>query len=143
MCNLSEMYIYILDNSKNEFPRVFELLADPAEGAALFHCTVGKDRTGIVAALLLHLAGVAQATIIEDYALTATFLLPIMDELCDSRPKEGAADLYEQFFDCNPRYMETMLQYLQSTYGSAENYLATIDLSQEKITALKQKLLKA
>ena len=44
-----------------------------ADGAALFHCTAGKDRTGWAAALLLHLAGVDDATILEDYLLTNSF----------------------------------------------------------------------
>ena len=44
-----------------------------ATRAALFHCTAGKDRTGWAAALLLHLAGVDDATILEDYLLTNSF----------------------------------------------------------------------
>ena len=48
-------------------------IADGRGPATLFHCTAGKDRTGWAAALLLHLAGVDDATILEDYLLTNTF----------------------------------------------------------------------
>lgn len=141
--SLGELYVNMLDNNQDAFRRVFELLADHSGEPVLFHCTAGKDRTGMVAALLLDLADVPHTTIIEDYAMTAECLLPIMDELRASRPEGIPADLYERFLGCDPGNMEMMLQHLRTTYGGAKHYLAESKLPEEKIVVLKQKLLEA
>ncbi|EPY05958.1 protein tyrosine/serine phosphatase [Paenibacillus alvei TS-15] len=139
--SLGDLYVSMLDNSQDAFLRIFEILANPSDEAVLFHCTAGKDRTGMVAALLLELASVPHTTIIEDYAMTAECLLPIMDELRAGRPEGMPADLYERFLGCDPSNMEMMLQHLHAAYGGTERYLAAIGLSEEKVQILKQKLL--
>lgn len=139
--SLGQLYLSMLDNSQDAFLRIFEILANPSDEAILFHCTAGKDRTGMVAALLLDLAGVPHTTIIEDYAMTAECLLPIMDGLRAGRPEGMPADLYERFLGCDPSNMEMMLQHLHAAYGGPERYLAAIGLPEEKVQALKQKLL--
>lgn len=141
--SLGELYVSMLDNSQAAFLRVFELLTDHSGEAVLFHCTAGKDRTGMVAALLLDLAGVPHATIIEDYAMTAECLIPIMNDLRASRPKGMPVDLYERFLGCDPSNMEMMLQHLHAKYGGSERYLAAIGLPEGKVQALRQKLLEA
>lgn len=139
--SLGDLYVSMLDNSQDAFLRIFEILANPSDEAVLFHCTAGKDRTGMVAALLLDLAGVPHTTIIEDYAMTAECLLPIMDELRAGRPEGMPADLYERLLGCDPSNMEMMLQHLHAAFGGSERYLAAIGLSEEKVQVLKQKLL--
>lgn len=141
--SLGDLYVSMLDNSQDAFLRIFEILANPSDEAVLFHCTAGKDRTGMVAALLLDLAGVPHTTIIEDYAMTAECLLPIMDELRAARPEGMPADLYERLLGCDPSNMEMMLQHLHAVYGGSGRYLATIGLPEEKVQALRQKLLES
>ena len=54
--DMGQVYIGLLDHSQNTIKRVFEAMADTA-GCILFHCTAGKDRTGVTAMLLLDLVG--------------------------------------------------------------------------------------
>jgi protein-tyrosine phosphatase len=138
--SLGDLYINMLDNAQVELLRVFELLGECSDGAVLFHCTAGKDRTGVVAALLLDLAGVPSETIAEDYALTSECLEPIMDELRTGRPPAVPEDVYEQLLGCDPVHMLSMLRHLESRYGNAERYLLGIGLPAEKVQALKEQL---
>ena len=66
-----EGYLAIAEQFGASLARVFELLAADDALPAVFHCTSGKDRTGIVAALLLDLLGVDDDVIADDYVLTA------------------------------------------------------------------------
>jgi protein-tyrosine phosphatase len=64
-------YTRILRAFAPNFARALAAIADAPDGAVVFHCVVGKDRTGLVAALLLRLAGAPIEEIARDYALTA------------------------------------------------------------------------
>jgi protein-tyrosine phosphatase len=64
-----ERYLMMLDGRPEAFRGIFEAVAD-AEGAAVFHCFAGKDRTGLVAAMVLSLAGVPNDAIASDFAET-------------------------------------------------------------------------
>ena len=62
---------------KKSMAQVFHAIAAAPEGAVLFHCALGKDRTGIVAAMLLSLAEVDRLDIIADYQISNTYLQPM------------------------------------------------------------------
>jgi protein tyrosine/serine phosphatase len=68
---------------------------DPARQPVLFHCAAGKDRTGVLAALLLQVLGVPDEAVIADYVLTADVLEPIMSRL-------QAIELYAQMLGTSP-----------------------------------------
>jgi protein-tyrosine phosphatase len=67
---LREVYTMSLEHSADVFGDLFTNLAEPGALPTVFHCTVGKDRTGLVAALLLDLLGVDDDDILDDYELT-------------------------------------------------------------------------
>lgn len=140
---LGDMYVHMLDHVQEQLLRVFELLSEDAEEPVLFHCAAGKDRTGVVAALLLSLAGVPRETIVDDYELTAECILPIMDELRAGRPEHLPPDEYERFLGCDRENMEQMLMHLREVYGNAEQYLLAIGLPKERVDTLYRKLLGA
>lgn len=71
--SLGEMYIELLEESKERMAELFRLFLS-ATGASLFHCAAGKDRTGVVAMLLLKLARVPDETIILDYSVTERYI---------------------------------------------------------------------
>lgn len=138
---LGELYIDIIEGSGEPMLRVFSLLASSTgSGATLFHCKAGKDRTGIVAALLLDLAGVPHEIIAEDYALTAVCLAPLMEELRKGRPMTVSPEQYEIHLGSPPDNMIVLLNHIKSAYGDAEGYLLSIGLKPEQIQALKQRL---
>lgn len=113
---------------------VYRRIAHAPEGV-LFHCSAGKDRTGVVSAVLLLLAGVRDEDIIENYMLT---------KVCN---QERFALLHRNFpeIDMNiviPReaYMIRFLELFRETYGSAETYLETIGVTAEEIQMIREKL---
>ncbi|QJC52644.1 tyrosine-protein phosphatase [Paenibacillus albicereus] len=140
--SLGDLYIAMLDGSAERLREIFGLIA-AEPGAVLFHCAGGKDRTGVVAALLLQLAGVDDATIIADYAETERNLAPMLEELRAERPQAVPAEAYEPFLGSPPIHMERMLEHLHRRYGGAEAYLRGIGLSEEELGALREKLLMA
>ncbi len=136
--SLAELYRQILDRSRPLLGKIFKLMI-ASEGTVLFHCTAGKDRTGVVAMLLLKLAEVDEATIIEDYAASYQNLQPMLEKL-----KQSLADIHIQLpmsiFESEPETMQATLDYFNSRY-TIKGYLQSCGLSEEEIEQLRQKLL--
>lgn len=133
---LTEVYRYILETSQAPMHLVMsEILS--SEGTVLFHCTAGKDRTGIIAALLLDLAGVDREDIIRDYALTETYIAPLMNELRESRPAAMPLELYVKLLDAKPEFMRETLAHLDATYGGSAGYLRTLGWRDEDVARLR------
>ncbi|UWU59052.1 tyrosine-protein phosphatase [Stenotrophomonas maltophilia] len=145
--SLGEAYVQWLDHSQPQFKQVFRRIAAQQDGAVLFHCTAGKDRTGIIAGLLLDLAGVSEAEIVHNYAISAHYL--------EGQPKDSAMNaqlmaLVKQNPEIGrkmagmagtaPDNMEQFLAALHSQYGGAEGYLKAIGVSEQEIQQLKVRL---
>lgn len=138
---LGDMYVQMLDECGTLLRAVFERMAEAERQGVLFHCAAGKDRTGVVAALLLSLAGVDRDSIVSDYAETEANLAPIMDELRADRPATMPEEMYDRYLGSAPSNMEQMLDHLSAKYGGAEAYLLSIGVSEQHVEALKRKLL--
>lgn len=140
--DLAHMYTLMLDNCQPAFRELFTLLAQPNAFPALVHCKVGKDRTGVVVALLLDLADVPAPTIVADYALSRAYLDPLVPELRQEAQQLGYdMAYYESLLPSDPESMSTMLAYLQQTYGGAASYLQQIGVDQPSIIALTRRLI--
>jgi protein-tyrosine phosphatase len=110
------------------FSRYFQALAE-AEGPVLIHCTAGKDRTGILAALTHHVAGVHRDDIFEDYLLTnkvASFerrlpaVAQMIVELSGRTPTDGAV---RTAVSVDSAYLETAFSVIEARNGSLDGYL--------------------
>ena len=115
-------------------PEVFKCIANAKTGV-MFNCTAGKDRTGVVAAILLLHAGVDDKDIIDNYVLTKEY------------GKERLELVHKNFpeLDMNivtpcKMFMEEFLRLFRVEYGDTNTYFKTIGLSEEEIMALKDKL---
>lgn len=131
--SLTHMYQDFLSGSKAALREVFQIFAKE-EGGVYFHCAVGKDRTGMVAALLLLLAGAGAEMAAEDYAFSA----PLSDYV--------ALGIYSpiipgQFFESPKEVMHGVLNSLLNEYGSVEAYLAHIGVTEEEMRKIKRKFL--
>lgn len=135
-----ELYVWMLDDSREQFRTVFETIAQYEDRCVLFHCTGGKDRTGLVAMLLLKLAGVDDAAVIGDYAFTETAMKDLFVEQTKDLESRGFT-VPPHIMQSPPENMEITLRHLKERYTSAENYLRCIGLSGESIQKLKDKLL--
>ena len=131
------VFYYDMVEPPEKMKQVMKTIASAPDGV-LFHCTAGKDRTGVTAALLLSLAGVGQQDILADYQVSYTYIKPLIDSMRVSSP-----DLPAFIGRSNPEYMEAFLTRFFQNYGSVEGYLTAIGLSQEEIAALRKKLLPA
>ncbi|NBT20444.1 MAG: tyrosine-protein phosphatase, partial [Proteobacteria bacterium] len=99
---LEAFYRAILVRHADAIRSVIGILADPANLPAMVHCTAGKDRTGMVVALLLSVAGVDDETIVNDYALTGANLT---EEWMESR--RGDASRYGLTWEALKPALET------------------------------------
>lgn len=107
-----------------------------APGGVLYHCSAGKDRTGVISALLLGLAGVAQNDILADYQVSYTYLRPIIQNFMAE-----IADIPMYMLHSRMEYMEGFLQAFYEKYGSTMEYLRAIGLSDAEIKVICDKLM--
>jgi protein-tyrosine phosphatase len=140
--DMGERYCAGLDGCQNAIAEVLMTIADAPKGSVLFHCSAGKDRTGIIAALLLANAGVGEATIVDDYALTGSISGPLIADLRDQAVLRGVpAAIVDIVLAAEPDSMRHALHHLRMRYGGVDGYLTTIGLQQETISRLRDRLL--
>lgn len=139
---LGDVYRVALDHFQEPMRQIFAAIADHADAPMLIHCSAGKDRTGIVIALLLELAGVPDDVIVADYMITLERLAPIADRLRKATLNAGLdRTRFEQMLLIVPEYMQAFLDHLRQNYGSAENYLRTIGLTPPQIERISSALI--
>ena len=83
--DLSHFYMGYLDDAPDAIVEALRVLADPASGGAVVHCAAGKDRTGVVCAFALLVAGVPREDVVADYALTGERIEAIVDRLAGAQ----------------------------------------------------------
>lgn len=136
---LWESYVCSLTEHKENMAQVFHAIAAAPEGAVLFHCALGKDRTGIVAAMLLSLAEVDRLDIIADYQISNTYLQPMFRTMV-----EDGNDIFDEeknpHLKSDPETMEKFCTYLDKTCGGTRAYLESIGVTSEEIDAIIRKL---
>lgn len=139
---LRRHYRWLLDECQPQLAAVLTLLGAPGALPALIHCTAGKDRTGIVIALLLALAGVDRAMIAADYALSATYLTDDFVVAVLERVREANRDWerYQRLLICPDELMLDTLAYLDERYGGVGPYLRRCGLASDTLAALRAAL---
>lgn len=117
-----------------------------ASGPSVFHCTAGKDRTGWTAMLLQSIAGVDDATIMQDYLLTNEYNKDWAAKTrayIASTQGEQVALLFEPLLGVESSYLQSGLDAVKTNYGSIDKYLTDgVGLSADTIAKLKAKLLR-
>ena len=115
-----------------------------ADGATLFHCAAGKDRTGFGAAIILKILGVSLDDIFDDYMKTQTFLDQV-DEYYTTRAKkrgfseEQIADMGKVFGVMKKSYLEAAIEAAEGAFGSFEKYISHgLGITEEEIEKIKQ-----
>lgn len=126
-----ENYYQMLENDA-AITNIFRTMANSI-GGILFHCQEGKDRTGIIAGILLLLAGTSDIDIYADYEISNVYLYEMI--------KTAKSILPDYLLYVKPEYMESILKYLRKKYETIENYLLSKGISKTEIYKLKSKLL--
>jgi protein-tyrosine phosphatase len=122
---LREMYRNMLEHSGRVIGTMFGSLSTPAGVPAVFHCHAGKDRTGLVAALLLEALGVERGTVLDDYELTARYRLrEHQTESFERMVANGMAPEAAAGMLGAPRWaMAQTLTQLDEQFGGIDRYL--------------------
>jgi len=138
------IYTTMLDERADAFGTVFGAIADDANQPLVFHCTAGKDRTGVTAALLLSAMGVADDVVVADYALTDRYRTPV--RLAEIEPELSVLGLelerVRPLFSAQAPVMAGTLAWLHEEHGGAAAFLAErVGLSPSDLDALRASLL--
>jgi protein-tyrosine phosphatase len=111
--DLATHYLTSFRVAREDYARVFGAIARATEtndGPTVIHCTAGKDRTGLVAALLLRAAGVSDTLIAREYGLTHERIAPLRPRLlADGLAKGMPAEVYERLLEAREETMLTVL----------------------------------
>ncbi|HEY6875950.1 MAG TPA: tyrosine-protein phosphatase [Candidatus Dormibacteraeota bacterium] len=136
--SMLERYLYIVNSRPGAFRGVFEAIAY-AEGCVLFHCFAGKDRTGLIAAMMLELAGVTPEDIAADYGETDLQLASQYELwIAEAGPEKRAA--YAEELRCPPERILGVLEHVDRRWGGVASYLEAAGLPPAAIDRLASKL---
>ena len=136
-------YSQWIDRRADAIGNILRTLALPGSVPAIYHCAGGQDRTGIISALLLGLAGVPDQTIASDYALTAKYQVDLYfsnDAPPDVVPEEYTVEAYLAR-NCPPEAMLLTLRHIQERYSGIENYVRATGLDDNDIARLRKALI--
>jgi len=121
---MTNNYLKQLDDFALLWKQFFERLMNSSDRPLVFHCTAGKDRTGVCAALILLSAGVPESTVIEDHALSNTYNAPVIDRIKQEIKKFGInPDDMQSYLSAPREAMQAVVTHLKERYGSAREYL--------------------
>ena len=132
-------YVDFLERNRGRFGKALAAVAD-APGTVVIHCMGGKDRTGLVAALLLRLAGVAHEDIGRDYALSGPNLAGTLGGWLDSAPSERERRRREKLSQTPATAMTRVIAEVERRFGSVEGYLSAAGVRPDQIERLRERL---
>jgi protein-tyrosine phosphatase len=139
---LHARYSEMLDEAGPRYADALRLLAATDALPAVFLCAAGKDRTGLLAMLVLGTLGVGHDDIVEDYALTSAAMDAFRaDAARDPLVAEGLANTPVMFFAADPAAMSRVLTDIEAAHGSVRGYARTIGVGDDVIAALEANLL--
>jgi protein-tyrosine phosphatase len=139
---LGVQYKEMLNGAAPQIIGALSALAAPDARPAVFHCTAGKDRTGLLSALVLSLLGVPEETVIADYALSGAAMARLRTKLIEKYPGSSlfAGDA-DGVFSADPSHMVALFAHLHARYGTVAAYAAEIGVPADVVARLRQALL--
>ncbi|MEU4698994.1 tyrosine-protein phosphatase [Nonomuraea dietziae] len=136
---LADRYLEVTEDGADRLGFAVRTIADEARAPVVVHCAAGKDRTGVLTALVLSLVGVAEDDIVADYALTG---LATERFIADWKARHPEATLWPGFGMAPAEAMRHFLTDLAARHGSVERYCADVlDVDQATIGRLRAVLL--
>jgi protein-tyrosine phosphatase len=139
---VSARYVQMLADGASSVTAAVRLLADTSNLPAVFHCSVGKDRTGVLAAVVLGLLGVPDEVIVEDYALSAAAMVRILERLEREFPEaeEVIARYRPVILSVDPASIRGLLHAVNAEHGSFAGLSSSLGVEPE-VEALRANLL--
>ncbi|MEF9952114.1 MAG: tyrosine-protein phosphatase [Clostridium sp.] len=143
----SEDYIYQIEHCSESYGRALEILSDSRNYPIMYNCTSGKDRTGILTALILMIVGIDEEAIVRDFTLSnynydlsyKSFINNYGRKITRFGVKPSELGLV---VGVNPKWLIKAIDYIKDNYGTIEYYLLSkAKLSSESIDKIRYNLL--
>lgn len=139
--SLGVRYLGMMELAQEKIASVIRILA-LSEGGAVYHCAAGKDRTGVISAVLLGALGVSDELIVADYALSAERIDAIIDRVMNMKGYgDTLKDMPADTLHAKPESMEEVLSGVADRYGSMTDYLREGGVDDAVLDALRLKCL--
>jgi protein-tyrosine phosphatase len=140
--DLGQIYDFVIDERGTEIASAVRALARPGGVPALVHCTAGKDRTGIVIALMLSAIGAADSVVAADYALSSLYLDPTRIAVIGRLRADFDVDdqVTAALMASPPQLILRVLDRARQQAGTVTNYLISHGVTEEDLTRLRTSL---
>lgn len=125
---MSSLYVDLMkrQDCRKQYAKFFQCLLEQEEGAVLWHCSAGKDRAGMGAALVLEALGVPREMILQDYLMVNEFRKDIIEQELDKVRKhvhkEEIVESMKVMFTVSRRFFEAAFQVIEDTYDSVDTF---------------------
>ena len=132
--HLGDYYVIIMEQLGDKVAQVMRILLN-AEGLTLYHCAHGKDRTGVISAILYLIAGADREDIVTNYKVSYDYLEDFLKPLIDAAPDDMKHTLRSDEIN-----IRIFLKYIDDKWdGKVENYLISNGMTESEIKALRDK----
>lgn len=142
--NMGEFYLYLFKHTKIglRVSEALEMISRPENRPLVFHCVGGKDRTGVLAAIILSILGVSDTDIIDDYALTEKHMPGLISRISNDPQRAALFKKLPHFVaDASTEAMAFFLAGVQQEFGSITGMMKSYGVSNALIHRLKSTLL--
>ena len=133
-------YLWQLEHRPRRIDTILTAIADAPCGGVLVHCAAGKDRTGLITALVLTIAGVDRDLIATDYALSAAALIPMMEEHQAAELDPTRRGRVRRMYQSPPEAMVGLLAELEMRHGDVVGYLRFAGVRKDVQERIKARL---
>jgi protein-tyrosine phosphatase len=137
---MAEGYVLTARLSHTNIASAIAAVADAAPGVVVIHCHAGKERTGVVAALLLTLAGVPDETVAKDWSASDVFLQPLYEEWLANETDPTIRAKRAEGFVTHAEHIVDVLTYVRRTFGSVDDYLLAGGLTANQLDRARRLL---
>jgi protein-tyrosine phosphatase len=135
-----EVYLIFLESFKHNVAAAIRAVAQAPEGVVVVHCMGGKDRTGLITAFLLHIAGVDTEEIAADYAISEERLRPRHEEWFAAAETEAELERLKRIAQTPAEAIIGVFEELERRYGSIEEFLRSGGLTDEDLARARDRL---
>jgi protein tyrosine/serine phosphatase len=134
------VYLIFLERFRANVAAAVRAVANAPEGGVVIHCVGGKDRTGLLSAFLLHLAGVADEVVAADYALSEERLRPRHEAWFEAAETEQELERLQRIAQTPAAAMIGVFEELERRYGGVDAYLRDAGVTDDELELLRARL---
>ncbi len=146
---MEEVYVMIIENShcRKQMGKALRQVMHTENGAVLWHCTEGKDRCGLLSAMVLFCLNVSEQDVMEDYLKTNKAAAKRIEQLYQKWRNlgisKGRAERMEGMFIAKEEFMQAALNSIKKEYGSPEAFIGqALEIPEQEIESFREKVLK-